>query len=520
MGVAGAARGRRSRPSRRPPRTRRARRLELRQHTRAAAPPGVGPRAHPGRAAAASGSGCRAYCQAFTRPHALRAHGGQRAGERRPVRAAPRRRTPRAGAAGRPEVRCAGISSPRSVSRRVPELSFSSSTFHEVHAPDRWAGLASGEVTPSAERSRSIAPADGFIRSRSAAFGHPRGRQIADVAVGPAEDHRVRLGPRRAVDPREVEGRAVRAVRRLGVPRDAQTVVEQHDARLVDLARVEELRRSGRGAGRGAGGRRDRHGLAGPRPDGERAPQQRAVPGEVAARGPHGEVGARGRLPGAGPAPSSAAPDPGRPGPPGSARTGAPRRRRAPTRRRADRAAHRTPRRPRWRRARPSCAACAASGRWAGRAVNRGRTRGSRAARTAPRPRRPPRAPRPGRRRPPPSAPSVRPPRTASPGRAGRTRRGPGPESADSRWSRASSSAPPERGKSRGPTPGAAAAAVGTASATPAVSAAGPPPAPYAPPGGVRRRSRGRRRGRRPVCWAGMHRRRHRTSGPGAARAG
>lgn len=32
------------------------------------------------------------------------------------------------------------------------------------------AGLASGEVTPSAERVRSIAPEDGFIRSRSAAF--------------------------------------------------------------------------------------------------------------------------------------------------------------------------------------------------------------------------------------------------------------------------------------------------------------------------------------------------------------
>src|SRR5204862_156220 len=73
---------------------------------------------------------------------------------------------------------------------------------------------------------------------------HPGGRQIADIAVGPVQDQCVRLGAVAAVDPCEVEGGALRAALRLGVPSDAQTVVEHHHACAVDGPGVQELGRA------------------------------------------------------------------------------------------------------------------------------------------------------------------------------------------------------------------------------------------------------------------------------------
>ncbi len=115
-----------------------------------------------------SGSGCAANPQAFTDrtpcPRTVpseQAYGAQAA----------RAFAPEASFAepGRPVVSRAGTSSPRSVTTRVSEPSASSSTFHDVHAPDRCCtGLASGEVTPSVSVS-SLGPEPGAARSRASA---------------------------------------------------------------------------------------------------------------------------------------------------------------------------------------------------------------------------------------------------------------------------------------------------------------------------------------------------------------
>ncbi|GGX62229.1 hypothetical protein GCM10010510_03260 [Streptomyces anandii JCM 4720] len=115
----------------------------------------------------ASGSGCSAYCQALTdrTPCARTAASPQASGAQARSPAGP---DTSFGAVGRPVVRPAGTSSPRSVSRCVPEAPVSCSACQEVQAPVCWTGLASGPVTPPV-RPRFRAPAAGFIRSRSAA---------------------------------------------------------------------------------------------------------------------------------------------------------------------------------------------------------------------------------------------------------------------------------------------------------------------------------------------------------------
>ncbi len=220
----------------------------------------------------------------------------------------------------------------------------------------------------------------------------------------------------------------------------------------VDRARVQQLRRAGRAAGRGARGRGDL------RPSRRGGPRRRGhgAAGRCRRRGRRARARRRSRCARTTSRrrrrPGSAAPGPGRPRRPGSARTRERRHRPGPSRRRADRAARRTPRRPRRRRARPSGAACAASGRSAAPGASRGRTRRTRAART--------RAGTPVRLAqrlggpvdPGGLAGAVR---TSASGKLSRPRSTyaarAGPERADSRWSRASSSAPPDRGKSRRP---------------------------------------------------------------------
>lgn len=72
------------------------------------------------------------------------------------------------GEPGRPVVRRAGISSPRSVATCVPVESVNCSTFHDVQVPVCVAGPASGAVTPPVSL-RPVAPASGLSRFRSAA---------------------------------------------------------------------------------------------------------------------------------------------------------------------------------------------------------------------------------------------------------------------------------------------------------------------------------------------------------------
>src|SRR5690606_12697091 len=147
------------------------RQVSARVHTHAAVPAvPSGTTAVPTPAAPAPGdpgSGCSANAHALTlRTPADRiavseqAYGAQVRNASAPDAS---RRAP-----GRPAVRFAGTTSPRSVTSRVPVPSVSWSTFHDVHAPGRRAGLASGEVTPSV-RVRSIVPASGSRRSRSPA---------------------------------------------------------------------------------------------------------------------------------------------------------------------------------------------------------------------------------------------------------------------------------------------------------------------------------------------------------------
>ena len=133
--------------------------------TRAPSPRQVSARVHTHAASPlSSGSGCSANAQAFTlRTPAERialseqAYGAQ-------VRSAPAPEASRV-SPGRPAVRWAGTSSPRSVTSRVPVPSVSRSTFQEAHGPDRRAGLASGEVTPSV-KARAVACEPGSRRSR------------------------------------------------------------------------------------------------------------------------------------------------------------------------------------------------------------------------------------------------------------------------------------------------------------------------------------------------------------------
>src|SRR5690606_21446560 len=147
------------------------RQVSARVHTHAAVPAAPaapsGTAAAPPPAALAPGSGCSANAHALTlRTPADRiavseqAYGAQ-------VRNASAPDASR-GAPGRPAVRCAGTTSPRSVTSRVPVPSVSWSTFHDVHAPGRRAGLASGEVARSV-RVGSIVSGSGSRRSRSPA---------------------------------------------------------------------------------------------------------------------------------------------------------------------------------------------------------------------------------------------------------------------------------------------------------------------------------------------------------------
>ncbi|MBJ6619308.1 hypothetical protein H4N49_10545 [Streptomyces sp. DHE17-7] len=137
--------------------------------TRAPAPRQVSARVHTqAPEPLESGSGCAANRQAFTdrtpcprTAPSEQAYGAQSARASGPETsfAAP----------GRPVVRRAGTSSPRSVATRVSEPSVSSSTFQEAHAPDCCCtGLASGAVTPSV-RVSSRASEPGAARSRTAA---------------------------------------------------------------------------------------------------------------------------------------------------------------------------------------------------------------------------------------------------------------------------------------------------------------------------------------------------------------
>ncbi len=286
----------------------RARRVELRQHPHPAAPPGLGPRAHPRRRPSptlrAGGPPSR-FARVRQRllverpgvdtPHARRAHRAQRAGVRLPgaqrLRAGrlSRRAGPAAGEPGRHQfAEVAQQPGPLAVGQlqHVPRRART--------GPQGRAGQRRRHTVGEGEVHR---PGARLQQIPLARLRHPRCRQIADVAVGPAQDHRARLGPVGAVDPGEVEGGALRAVLGLGVPGDAQTVVEEHYARGVDRPRVQQLGRSGRAAGQGAGRRRHLDPLAWAGPDGQGAAQQGPVAGEVAAGRPHGEVDARRALP-------------------------------------------------------------------------------------------------------------------------------------------------------------------------------------------------------------------------------
>ncbi len=257
----------------------------------------------------------------------------------------------------------------------VPEASVSWSTVHEVQLPGRRAGPGQrrGDTVGEGERRRRR------VRLRQVPLGglrHPGGGEIADVAVGAAQHQRARPGTGRAVDPGEVQGRALGAALRLGVAGDAQAVVEQHHAGGVDLARVQQL-------GRGPPGRRSGcrgSPRPGPSPRGGPRPRGRGA----AAPGPRRAGRARARRRSrSGPRcarrwgrPGSACRGRGRPRRRGSRRRRGRRRRPGPSRRPAGRPACRTPRGPRRRRGRPWCAGGGASDRWAGPEASTGRTRG------------------------------------------------------------------------------------------------------------------------------------------------
>ena len=147
---------------------------------------------------------------------------------------------------------------------------------------------------------------------------------------------------------------------RLGVAHDAQPVVEQHHTAWSTSPAYSSCGGPIGGPGRGAGGRRDLHGRAGPRPDGERAAQQRACRSVRSPRAGQTEKSVRvDDCHAVAETSVSLAGIQGRLRPRGSARTAAPPHRPGPSRRRAARAAPRTPRAPRPPPAPPSVLAAA-----------------------------------------------------------------------------------------------------------------------------------------------------------------
>ena len=213
------------------------------------------------------------------------------------------------------------------------------------------AGLTTGSVTPSWSRRSGRAPAPGVSRSRTAACA-PRAPSDSGRCrrSGPRPAHPERVG---AVHPREVErgARLPSPARRTGRPADRRRAAPRCALSTVPAYSSWGAPIGGRRTGCRGSPRPGR--LAGAGPDGERAPQQRRVAGEVAAGRPDGEVGTGGGPPTRWARPGAAWPGRGRPRRPGSARTPGRRRRRAPSRRPAGRAAPRTPRGRRRRRARP-----------------------------------------------------------------------------------------------------------------------------------------------------------------------
>ena len=433
-------------------------RVELRQHPASRRParsrPGCTP-SPPCRSP--SGSGCRANRQAFTDRTPCDAHGGSEQANGAQVRSAADARRLVGAAEGGPVVRWAGVSSPRSVSSRVPEPSVSCSTSHDRARAGLRPGWPAARSTRRCQRRGRIAPGRRLHQVPYGRLASPKGPSDSGRCRRPGRATsalgRGRRSPRRPGRSR-ARPRPCRPLR-LGVPGDPQPVVQQHHARRCRPRprTAAAAGRPGRPTGCRASPTPARPRRAAPRPR-ARGAAGRVSLGAVAARGPDGEVGTARGAATRWPPPSSAGPGPGRLRPPGSARTTAPPHRPGPSRRRAAPAARRTRRRPPRRPARPSCAGGGASDRWAGRAANRGRTRGSRAARrcgagTVVRLRE--------RRAPGPSTPAASSTRrtlaVGEPLQAAQHVGGarPDPTARTARWSRASSSAPPERGNSRRP---------------------------------------------------------------------
>ena len=205
--------------------------VELRQRPGSRAPPGLGPGAHPFRPPARRRAAPAARTARRSRT-ARPATAPRRASRRRAPRSQRRRAaTPRAAPTGGPVVRWAGATSPRSVSSRVPARHVSCSTFHDGHFPVCWAEPATGRSTRRSGSAR-IAPDAGLRQIPYRRPAHPRGRQIADVAVRPAQHQRARPRPPLAPSTR-ARSRAAAPVPslRLGVSGDTQPVVEQHHRR-------------------------------------------------------------------------------------------------------------------------------------------------------------------------------------------------------------------------------------------------------------------------------------------------